>query len=41
LLDAVLRLESIGCEIPLREIYAKVALPDREASEDAPDGPPR
>lgn len=25
-LDAVLRLDSIGCEVPLREVYAKTAL---------------
>ncbi|HWE36618.1 MAG TPA: Uma2 family endonuclease [Isosphaeraceae bacterium] len=34
-LDDVLRLESIGCEIPLREVYAKVAFPDRDTTGDA------
>ncbi len=27
-LDATLRLESIACEVPLRQVYAKVAFPD-------------
>ncbi|HWE36620.1 MAG TPA: Uma2 family endonuclease [Isosphaeraceae bacterium] len=34
-LDDILRLESIDCSIPLREIYDKVPLPDREPPADA------
>ena len=33
-LDATLVLESIGCAIPLREVYAKVKLADRHEADD-------
>ena len=31
-LDDTLRLASIGCEIPLREIYARISFPEVEAT---------
>lgn len=36
-LDALLRLESLDCELPLREVYAKVEFPEpRPLQDDAP-----
>ena len=40
-LDDVLRLTSVGCEVPLREVYARVSFPESDEPTTGLLGPPR